>query len=496
MLEEETIGDRKEALKHLPNELQNTYKETLARIQALKPKSRAERAMCVLLWTFLQFPTHGELMSIKELQHALAVKVSDKEFDKDRIPSLKVILGNCLGLVTVDKETSTVRLVHYTLQEYFKKHESIIFPEGHQTMARICLTYLGFSMRRPIDNPVISEKLKSNVHTMTPSEFQYVAQPALNDSFLKYAFYQWGHHMRRQSNVALHTFMLNLLQTSYTTSAVRVLYSMEFELNPVYRWLWWNQSVWGDHLLNEWNSLFGVPKGSLIHIAAYFGLNSLAGKYRDEKPRQGDGNRCARSPQSIAASSGHEKISRLLLALPTIDPNSADRWGRTPLSHAAKNGHDSVVQLLLALPTIDPNSADIGDWTPLTYAAEEGHDSVVQLLLALPAIDPNCVCGQDRTPLSYAAEGGHDSVVQLLLAHPTCRRNVIRQRRSTSIGRSTRWSIRRSTRGRIRRSTRRRIRHSTGRSTRHSTRRSVIAQHLALYGMLGRSIGAKHVIRV
>ena len=174
MLEEDTIEDRKEALDRLPDELKNTYKKTLERIQAQKPKGRAERAMSVLLWTFLQFPTHGKLMSIEELQYALAVKASDEEFKKSRIPSLKVILAYCLGLVIVDKETSTVRLVHYTLQEYFKEHLSIYFLEGHQTMAHICLTYLGFGMRKPIDDPTISEKLKSVIFTMKSHEFRSI----------------------------------------------------------------------------------------------------------------------------------------------------------------------------------------------------------------------------------------------------------------------------------------------------------------------------------
>ena len=300
VLEEDTIGDRKEALERLPNELQNTYKKTLARIQAQKPKSRAERAMSVLLWTFLQFPTHGELMSIEELQYALAVKVSDKGFDKDKISSLKVILGNCLGSVTVDKETSTVRLVHYTLQEYLREHESTIFPEGHQMMTSICLTYLGFNMRKPINDPIISEKLRSDVHNMKIHEFQYLGRLASKDPFLKYAFYQWGHHMRLQSNAALNTFACDLLQNSYTTSAVRVLYSMEFELMaglfPHRHW-WIDLPNYGPCQ----DTLYGVLKGSLIHVAAYFGLNALVKEYCNEKPRLDDGNICAQSPLSIAA---------------------------------------------------------------------------------------------------------------------------------------------------------------------------------------------------
>ncbi|RPA88327.1 hypothetical protein L873DRAFT_1586774, partial [Choiromyces venosus 120613-1] len=57
-------------------------------------------------------------LSVDELCHALAVKVGSVDLDTSTIPSIETLLGCCLGLITVDRESSTVRLIHATLQEH------------------------------------------------------------------------------------------------------------------------------------------------------------------------------------------------------------------------------------------------------------------------------------------------------------------------------------------------------------------------------------------
>lgn len=63
--------------------------------------------MQVLMWLHFAYRP----LRLEELQHALAVEESDKEFDADNIPPQREILNCCLGLVVVDQETSTVRFV-------------------------------------------------------------------------------------------------------------------------------------------------------------------------------------------------------------------------------------------------------------------------------------------------------------------------------------------------------------------------------------------------
>jgi hypothetical protein len=60
-----------------------------------------------------------------ELQHALAVNINDAEIDRENLRDIEDIVSVCAGLVTVDKESNVIRLVHYTTQEYFERTQKI-----------------------------------------------------------------------------------------------------------------------------------------------------------------------------------------------------------------------------------------------------------------------------------------------------------------------------------------------------------------------------------
>jgi hypothetical protein len=79
-----------------------------------------------------------------ELQYALAIEVGDSELDKDNLPQVEDILSVCAGLVTVDEESSIIRLVHYTTQEYFDRTRTKWFPNAEANITTICVTYLSF----------------------------------------------------------------------------------------------------------------------------------------------------------------------------------------------------------------------------------------------------------------------------------------------------------------------------------------------------------------
>ena len=57
------------------------------------------------------------LLTISDLQRALAVEIGAFKFKDGNIPEIE----DMVGLVTIDKESNIIRLVHYTTQEYFKR---------------------------------------------------------------------------------------------------------------------------------------------------------------------------------------------------------------------------------------------------------------------------------------------------------------------------------------------------------------------------------------
>lgn len=62
------------------------------------------------------------LLTLAELQHALAVNKTHAGFDVGNIPPLKALLDCCFGLVIFDEETLTLRFMHYALGEYLRQH--------------------------------------------------------------------------------------------------------------------------------------------------------------------------------------------------------------------------------------------------------------------------------------------------------------------------------------------------------------------------------------
>jgi len=116
--------------------LGDIYGATIGRIKA-QDGDKSTLGMTVLMWI-----SHAELLSrVDELCHARAVKLGSTDFNISSIPSMSTLIGRCQGFIALDKETSTVRLIHFALQEYLSAL-SDIFSRPDLTMADCCLTYL------------------------------------------------------------------------------------------------------------------------------------------------------------------------------------------------------------------------------------------------------------------------------------------------------------------------------------------------------------------
>ena len=95
------------ALESLPVTVEATYDEAMKRIAA-QIESDKELGERVLAWiTYAREP-----LSLKKLQHALAVSPGMTEMDEDAIEDESVLISVCAGLVVIDENSSIIRLVH------------------------------------------------------------------------------------------------------------------------------------------------------------------------------------------------------------------------------------------------------------------------------------------------------------------------------------------------------------------------------------------------
>jgi len=166
--------------------LDDAYRATLDRIRA-QGRDREKLGMGVLMWVLCS----ERPLKVEELCHALGVEAGATDLDGDNVPAIQTLMSCTLGLVTMEEPASTVRLVHFTLQEYLASHPDL-FTTPHSMMAEICLTYLNFQS--------ICE-LSTTLHTI-PSTMP----------FLHYASCSWGLHAKEEITERVKRLALQVLE--------------------------------------------------------------------------------------------------------------------------------------------------------------------------------------------------------------------------------------------------------------------------------------------
>jgi len=351
--------------------LGDAYGATLERIKA-QGEERTRLAIATLTWI-----CHAERpLQVDELCHALAVDIGATDFDSENAPSIGALLSCCQGLITVDKEASTVRLIHFTVQEYLCVHPDL-FCQPHSVISEACLTYLNSKQIRNLSSHPLPD------HQLMP--------------FLEYSSRYWGTHANRELSDHARALALELLNGYENhVSAVSLLKQV---LDP-----------------SDMGVIGHSPRFTGLHCASFFGIIELVTVFVNAKGsgiNQGD---CTcKTPLSWAATNGHDGVVKQLLERGDLDPDRPDRVGSTPLSWAAYNGHEGVVKLLLGRRDVDPNRPDNLASTPLSWAADNGHAGVVQILLCRKDVNPNRPDSQGHTALYWAANFGHDAIVKLLI---------------------------------------------------------------------------------
>jgi len=195
ILHESTISRRREKLSKMTNgfELGDVYGATISRIKA-QDGGKCRLGTAALMWI-----SYAERQSLEdELCYALAVQLGSTDFDVGNIPSMATLVNCCQGLITVDKEASTVRLVYFTLQEYLSTRPDI-FNKPHSVMAEICLTYLN------------SQSVKALSTTNLAN--------ARNAPFLEYCSVYWGVHAKRELSEYGRSLALELLKEHYSRTS-------------------------------------------------------------------------------------------------------------------------------------------------------------------------------------------------------------------------------------------------------------------------------------
>ena len=395
ILQETTLHRRREKLDTMTKSLNlgDAYGATIGRIKT-QNGDRARLGMEALMWI-----SHSERpLGVGEICHALAVEIGSADINIHNLPSIRSVLDSCLGLATIDKGSTTIRLVHFTLREYFSRH-SHLFDKPHSGIAETCLTYLNFQA----------------IKELPSSPFFGFKGPPL----LEYASLYWGTHMRMELSDRSRSLARDFFD-QYDSHISATLLARS---------------------TGQWVFDYDKPF-SALHCISYLGIAEVANDLIKTK-RWGvnEKDSAGLTPLMWAARYGHEEVVKLLLEQKHTQPDVPDtRLGQTALSWAAGSGREAVVRLLLSRSFINlggigrrwektpqvmralfgrkfvhPDRPNYDGRTPLSWAAEGGDEGVVKLLLEQKDVNPDRPDNGGRTPLCWAAMNGREGVVKLLL---------------------------------------------------------------------------------
>ena len=374
ILRETTVHRRRNRLNAMRDGLGlgDAYEATLERIRAQEGE-KAKLAMTTLMWI-----CHSERpLRVDELCHALAVEIGSSHFNIDNVPAIDTLLTCCQGLVTVDKEASTARLVHHTLRECLSTHHNL-FPRAHLEMAETCLTYLN------------SDQVKALPSNPQPG---HSSMP-----FIKYSSRYWGVHAKREISDRVILLAMELLDQYENHVAANSIFEQILDPDE-------------DSPKTNTPSLFGG-----LHCASFFGIvDVMTGLFGMSGCDANQGDSAGITPLIWAVRGGQGEAVEILLRQEAVNPDKQDNVGNTPLWWAANNGHNLIVKQLLDRKDVNPNQPDGAGMTPLFVAAFQGHELVVKQLLDREEVNPSQPGKSGETPLVVAAFQGHELVVKQLL---------------------------------------------------------------------------------
>ena len=378
--------------------------------------------------------TYAErLMSITELQHAIAIELGEREFDKDNLVDPSELVSVCAGLVVVDDQSNVVRLVHYTTQEYFEQHGESLLPEARHKIAESCLTYLMY------DDLAIGWLHGNNDHSNSSDDGSDGAgtssirrglhsriRISVLDMIEKYPFSKYAaQHWARHTGYGVHDRVKCLLldfakDDNKISTAAQVLLRLERDYpHEIFQF--------------DWDKSRSPKPVSAMHLLAYLGADELISILLEQGFKADAKDLNNATPMYWAIHKGNLEVVKLLIARKDVDINACNRQGKAPLSHAAEMGHSAIVELLLTRKDVKADAKDLKHETPLLHAVYYKRKDIMRQLLRRDDVDINTVNKYGYTALHRASIFRDADVAAILLAHANIDMDHVDQKERTPL---------------------------------------------------------------
>ncbi|KAH6905419.1 ankyrin repeat-containing domain protein [Coprinopsis sp. MPI-PUGE-AT-0042] len=395
-----SVHEVEQALAAFPTGIEGMYLQTWQRILDQAP-NKVFLVKKVLLWVL-----HAtRSLTVRMLEQAIATCPDTYKYQSSRLVPVDTLVGLCRGLVTVEKGTDLVRLVHYTAEDSLKHLVAETFPFPHALLSAVCTTRLtdsGFQRTTLINYWQLQHALQ--------------AEPLLS-----YAYDSWSSHAQKSlaSDPLNRCRLMEFVENCHAYPVFR-RYCYDV-LGPLHLVALFNLPIAfaGSMNLRNPNQITEMTGETALHLACVQGhdnavkellyLPNILVNMVDVE---------GATALIMASRSGYEGVTRLLLDRPDVNVNVPDRWWKTAFISAFDEGHKGIVALIISHPDIDVNVVDYYKDTPLIRASEYGEEDMLAVLLSHPDVNVNAVNWRGRAALNEAAAKGSVGNVKLLLSHP------------------------------------------------------------------------------
>lgn len=368
--------------------LSTAYSDIVARIKGQLPGFR-ELAERVLIWvTFAR-----QRFTADELQAVVATKPGERALDMDNLTDTTVLISVCCGLVTLQKESNEIQLVHYTAQEYLVYHWHELLPGAFSIMSNDCITHLMYDL--PAYELELCDRFPFLIHNYSldhaTSDAVDEVQPMKMETLRVYASNYWGHHFKMAEAIESYRAPVDLFLQSekhVLAAVVRLCRTPLFSRVPQTLEPSYFKVYDGQH-----SSDTAPPP--ILHLISFFGLLDAMRQVIEKDPG---------SVNTRCVLKGY-KSDYMLSATKVLKP----------LEFAMLGSQLDAMHLLISsgapLNVEDPVA-------PLIFAIDVCVDADVVSLLLCTGADANQKGGAfAHTPLHHAVKANSLPIVDLLIAH-------------------------------------------------------------------------------
>ena len=382
------------SLRTLPKTLDVIYEQAIHRLQ-----SQAEEDVALAEFVLFWVVCARRPLSLLELQqmYAMTTLIPEAALEDDDLPDGEILTSVCGGLILVNAEPGTIRLVHYTTQQYLERTYQDRIRNEKRQMTKIALAYLRL--------PNFSSGLCETDDSMSDTLNRY--------PFLTYAALYWGSEASLVGENSIWEEARGFLSNTSAVALVNQVWSL-----PAHRYRHWSQE-------------FPRRVPALV-LAASFDLpevlRRLVEEGHDLEGRGTDGETPLIRSAKLALTSNVIALLELGAQIDAI--NSA---GETALEGAAASGQAAVLEVLLQRGADVSRSAS-QHWTLLMVAVSSGSLEVVRLLVEAGAGFTTENSWGDSA-LSIATRNGDEAIASYLADRGAkLPNNVAGRRASVSAG--------------------------------------------------------------